>query len=334
MLGVIIPVYHSRDTLPKTLDSLVAQTTNKFIVAIVSDCDGENYSDIIDTYSARGLHLNYLSTDANGGPGAARQRGIDALQMCDYFMFVDADDSITPIACDSLYKAGKSQFADMVISPFTQEHNFKSNEVCDQSRIPMTWLHGKCYSRDFLNKWNIRFSDKIRYNEDGYFNSIASVCSAKTISIPEQTYIWRDNRNSITRQEGGEKFIRIAAAEVVKSFVYNWEFIYGLNNPEISKKEKTQLLAQIKSCYDWYLRGNFFPNDNDDNFGIAQGALKKCLSDWSYAHQDTVKIIRDEKNLKYLVDAPQGFTINKKTYFFDINIQEWLKEIFPLKEQK
>ena len=50
MVEIGIPVWHSRETLPDALDSLVAQTKKMFIVCLSIDGDGEDYSDLISTY--------------------------------------------------------------------------------------------------------------------------------------------------------------------------------------------------------------------------------------------------------------------------------------------
>ena len=73
MVEVGIPVWHARDTLCKCLDSLVVQTLDKFITCLSIDCDGEDYSDIIETYRARGLKIRVINGEKNGGPGAARR---------------------------------------------------------------------------------------------------------------------------------------------------------------------------------------------------------------------------------------------------------------------
>ena len=66
MVNVIIPTYKARDTLPKALDSLVAQTKKTFVVTIVQDGDGEDYSDIISEYRKRGLGIRILILDTRG----------------------------------------------------------------------------------------------------------------------------------------------------------------------------------------------------------------------------------------------------------------------------
>ena len=77
MLNIIIPSYKARETLPQALDSLVAQTKKLFIITIVQDADGEDYKDIIEEYTRRGLKIRLLATPVNGGPGNARQYGMD-----------------------------------------------------------------------------------------------------------------------------------------------------------------------------------------------------------------------------------------------------------------
>ena len=73
MTNVIIPLYKSHKTLPKLLDSLVAQTKPMFMVTLVNDSDGLDYTEIVNEYKRRGLHISYIVTPENGGPGNARQ---------------------------------------------------------------------------------------------------------------------------------------------------------------------------------------------------------------------------------------------------------------------
>ena len=97
-----IPVYKAKETLPDALDSLVAQTYKRFIVTLSIDGDGEDYSDIINTYKARGLKIRAITSAVNHGAGGARQLILDAT-ICDYIMFLDADDILMPRAVEVLY---------------------------------------------------------------------------------------------------------------------------------------------------------------------------------------------------------------------------------------
>lgn len=177
MLNIIIPTYKARETLPRTLDSLVAQTKKMFMVTICQDGDDEDYSYILDEYRKRGLHISLLKSKTNKGPGMARQMGIDASSMCDYIMFVDADDILMPRAVEILYAEAKAHDADMVISSFIADKKYTSGIFMDADSQSVTWCHGKIYKRKYLVDNNIRFNENIRYNEDSFFNLVAANCT-------------------------------------------------------------------------------------------------------------------------------------------------------------
>lgn len=201
MINVIIPLYKGREVLPQALDSLVAQTKKQFIVTIVQDGDGENYDDIIEEYMRRGLHIRHLELINNSGAGVARQTGMDydskTNAPSEYFVFLDADDMLLPSAIDTLYKEMRASDADIVISSFYREDGGR-NTLLLSTETSITWMHGKMYRAKFLQENNIRFDPDIRLNEDSYFNLLAVNCADKVARIEEVTYIWRDNKNSVT----------------------------------------------------------------------------------------------------------------------------------------
>ena len=83
MLNVTIPYYNSASTLPKTLDPLIAQTSQKFLVTIIDDGTKDDaIKDIVEEYSKR-LRITCIRSLENGGPGYARQIGIDNCP-CEY----------------------------------------------------------------------------------------------------------------------------------------------------------------------------------------------------------------------------------------------------------
>lgn len=217
MLNVIIPVYKARDTLPQALDSLVAQTKKMFMTTIVQDCDDESYLDIIEEYHRRGLQLGLLITPRNGGPGYARQYGMDKTIMCDYVMFLDADDMLYPRAVEILYHEAKLKDADLISSSFMAEQYGKPALYMDVNNTPVTWTHGKIYKLEYLRKNNIRFLDELRLNEDSYFNLVAVNSTDKKFKIQETTYLWRNNPNSLTRDRTDGTF-----------FMRSWEqYVYS-----------------------------------------------------------------------------------------------------------
>jgi glycosyltransferase involved in cell wall biosynthesis len=208
MVDVIIPTYKARETLPKALDSLVAQTKKLFIVTIVQDADGEDYTDIIEEYRRRGLVIRWIPLTENKGPGGARQAGMDSDRMCEYFMFLDADDMLMPRAVELLSREITLHNADIASSDFIAERKATPGVLMDVFEVPVTWCHGRIYRAEYLRKNNIRFLEGLRINEDAYFNLIAHNCTKNKIKLKEVTYLWRDNKNSLTRASSNEEFFK------------------------------------------------------------------------------------------------------------------------------
>ena len=203
LLNIIIPVYKARDTLPDTLNSLMAQTRHNFITTIVNDCDGIDYSDIIEKYR-KFLSIKYIVREENGGPGLACQTGLDenykSTPMCDYVMFVDADDMLMPRAVDLLYTEAKKNFADIVSGEILCEKEGQEAFVIHKDKY-LTWRHAKIYRARYLQEIGLRFPPEPRVNEDSYFNLVAHLLTEKKYGIEEPLYLWRRNLSSITRSE-------------------------------------------------------------------------------------------------------------------------------------
>ena len=76
MLGVVIPAYRRTDCLREALNSLVAQTYTRFFVIVVDDHSEIPLWSVVEPFEEK-LHIRYVYADRNGGPGAARQIGLD-----------------------------------------------------------------------------------------------------------------------------------------------------------------------------------------------------------------------------------------------------------------
>lgn len=227
IVNLIIPTYKSRDTLPAALDSLVAQTKKMFIVTVVQDADGEDYTDIINEYRHRELQIKLLHTPKNGGPGLARQYGMDNDSMCDYFMFMDSDDILMPRAIELLYREAKLNNADFVSSDFIAEQVYAPGLYMDVTKTPITWTHGKLYKAKYLRDNNIRFHPSLRLNEDAYFNLVAGNCTTNKIKIQEVTYLWRENKKSLTRATSEVDFFERSWEDYIVSQIQG---IIDINN--------------------------------------------------------------------------------------------------------
>ena len=314
MVDVIIPTYKARETLPKALDSLVAQTKKMFITTIVQDADEEDYSDIIEEYKKRGLSIRLVTLKDNRGPGGARQAGMDTDKMCDYFMFMDADDMLMPRAVELLYREVKLHDADIASSDFIAEREATPGFLMDVFETPVTWCHGRIYKAKYLRDNNIRFLDGLRLNEDAYFNLIAHNCTSNKIKIKEVTYLWRDNKNSLTRVQNNHEF-----------FVRSWkDYLTSqveatLKIIELKGEVAPDLLgATLLYLYHYWMIALHYNLVNDE----AKEELLK-LKDNPILKQT----LNQENFWRYIVANLKGGTIwEDDLIFYKVRFNDWLKE--------
>ena len=273
MLEIGVPVYKARDTLPKALDSLVAQTKDNFIVCLSIDADGEDYSDIIKEYKHRGLKIRVINAEENGGPGIARQRVLDTTQ-CDYIMYMDADDMLMPRAVELLYIQAKIQNLDIVRSTFVREERKGGDRYITKDVNTITWFHGKIYRVGYLKEINLSFLPGLRTDEDAYFNFVAWNCTKNRGELNEMTYIWRDNPNSITRCDNKMEYFARTYNNYIRSQVEGLKKL-----AEINQELNYSLVAQtLINIYYYYMNAVFLSLPlNDTNKMIHSLAYERWM---------------------------------------------------------
>ena len=320
MTEVGIPVYKAKDTLPKALDSLLAQTKEMFIVCLSIDGDGEDYSDIIKTYQNRGLKIRVINSKENGGPGMARQRILDTTQ-CEYLIYLDADDMLMPRAVEILTNGIRNNNLNILRSSFIREEKYKGDKIIPQDAQTITWFHGKIYRVSYLKENNIHFLPELRTDEDAFFNVIAWNSTELRGEIKEITYLWRDNKQSITRSQDPTKYFCDTYKNYIKSQVEGLKELYRINK-EISSSLVAQTLINI---YYYYMRAIYL---NQDSTEITE--MLKSLSECEWMN----KFLANFDSWKYIIEhIKSGFILKDKIIFFRDPFNFWVQRLLIKHEQ-
>ena len=115
MISIVIPVFNLSGELTKCLSSLSCQTLSKSLyeVVIVDDCSTDDTFQIARSYSDKERHVRCYRLNKNGGPGIARNRGINEARG-DFIFFLDGDDFLPTYALDTLNKIASQKQADAI----------------------------------------------------------------------------------------------------------------------------------------------------------------------------------------------------------------------------
>lgn len=317
MVEIGIPVYNSVDTLSKSLDSLVSQTVNDFCVCLSIDGDSQNldfYKYLVSEYKTRGLNIRIINNLENKGPGVARQCVLDSTE-CDYIMFLDSDDMLMPRAVETLYHQAKKEDYEVVRSSFIRETE-KGDYVLPQNMGVITWFHGKIYKVSFLKEKDIKFLDNIRTDEDAYFNLVAWNSAEKRGELEEITYIWRYNKQSITRACPEKEYFINTHMNYIISQVEGLKKLHQIND-----KISDDLISQtLLNLYYYSMKGRFYKIDeiNIDN-KISELKDEPWLQDYLNKGENWVYIIQHVK--------AGDFYENSSVVFFNESFNYWVKRL-------
>lgn len=209
-IDVIIPAYNVPDNiLFRCLASIACQDiVGDLEVTVVDDAStDQNYQEVINHFTSL-MKINLLRYETNGGPGVARQYGIDHTSN-GYMTFIDADDTFNGAFALKALRNGiemNNGLFHMCVGVFDEVHEEGlapgDGPLLVAHEQDLVWMFGKLYRRSFIDKYNIRFHETSRANEDNGFNRLFQLCTndrEQINFIAAHVYYWHENPNSITR---------------------------------------------------------------------------------------------------------------------------------------
>lgn len=96
LVSVIIPYYNRGDTLPRALDSVLAQTFKDLEIILVNDGTTDQSEQVVEEYIRKHPQVRFKHlTQVNMGPSEARNNGVRNARG-KFVAFLDSDDSWEP----------------------------------------------------------------------------------------------------------------------------------------------------------------------------------------------------------------------------------------------
>lgn len=225
-ISVISPVYNVAQYVERCMDSLRGQTLRDIEVLFVDDKGTDNSVEIIRNYIA--LHAlqdkwRVISMPENGGPGAARNKGIQEAKG-EYIAFVDADDWVEPMMFEALYHAAKAANADLSAGAISWDYPDGNQRLALNPHVGTGTLNkpkrrfllrhyisnftGMIFRREWLLENKLRFP-AARSGEDSSFMGQCYLVANCIAQCDEPFYHYVIHADSISHKRrvwrGGEK---------------------------------------------------------------------------------------------------------------------------------
>ena len=319
-IDLIVPIYKAHKTLFRLLCSIAQQAHHEWVkVTLINDCCPEgSYKEIIKKFEEV-LDIQEIILPVNKGPGYARQYGVDHTD-CPYIMFADADDILFGgFVFNDLLNEIERRNEDVIFSSFieytpieTYLHHINDN----------VWVFGKIYRREFLKKYNIRFTEQ-RANEDTFFNKkIMFIYKelGKTIPFVEGfAYGWYPTKDSITTINHHQYSYDQGICGFVDGAIelFDWAEKQKINKIFIKNEILSTMIFLYISYCDVSSKEEFF---QEQNFEFIKKYYHKLWKKYNLEYKTQDFIDAYEENMQSLQESQYRYQI----FMAQPNIMEFM----------
>lgn len=287
-ISIIVPVHNVEDYLRQCLDSIIAQTFTDWECIIVDDGSKDNSGKICDEYAQKDNRFKVIHKE-NGGVSSARNLGIEKAEG-KWLYFCDADDTLLPKALEILLDGEKEncQFVMAGYNKFLSDGSLKESYSGDIKRkisvddaikelyTPTNlsyqgYLWCKLFLTEIVKDYNLRFDEKIYFNEDRLF-IIQYLCQMKGLIYYTTTPVY----NYVERLSGAMASLKVGYnrkfATDFDAFVKMKETVYGY-----TQNKSLRSLAQKGIVQSYLINHRFMIKHHDYDSRIHWSMIRGLL---------------------------------------------------------
>ena len=254
--SIVTPMYNSFSLMKRYFASLCQQTYKNFEVIIVDDCSSDDsYEELCKYAEVSPLTIRVFKTEKNGGPGIARNVGMDAARG-EWITFIDNDDWVDTHLFEKIEDVIKENEVNSVIYDYYTT-NGKENKRASSMYygeggvIPLSKCMiyvrnhtiGKFYKLSNCREKNIRYPE-VRRCEDVAFVIRAIDACGSTYYLNEPLYYYYQRPTSLSNNT------KLDEADMVKAFAILEDKLGSKYPEELKEKSVTDILygALLMMC--------------------------------------------------------------------------------------
>lgn len=188
-ISIIIPVYNAESYLEACITSILNQTFTDFELILVNDGSTDQSESICRRFATEDNRVVCVSKP-NGGSSSAKNKGME-IARGKFIEFVDADDTIDRDYTENLWKGTEDPQVDLCVGnmafcKITQNAVERREMTVHPGYFSLQeWLEfypeympraifgspcNKLYKKDIIQKFRLRFDERLKNNEDTHFN--------------------------------------------------------------------------------------------------------------------------------------------------------------------
>ena len=278
-ISVIVSMYNIEDYVEECIKSLIAQTFKELEIILVDDGSTDRTYRIASKYADLHSHIT-LVYQPNGGLSSARNLGLSYAKG-EYVAFIDGDDYVLPQMFESMYQSAHQHNSDMVMIGFMRlledgtlnidreltEQSLFSKHPCVSGKVQIhqevlatmlgvlpeaaidvelnSCVWRNLYRKQILDETRIVFRSEREYISEDVLFHLELLPHLNIIStINEAGYIYRFNRNSLTKKYMPERFQK-------ECFLYRTLMQKASENPFLNRVDlrlKRSFIGRVRNC--------------------------------------------------------------------------------------
>ncbi len=225
-ISILIPAYNAEETILQALDSAQGQTFDDIEIIVIDDASTDRTAELVTERARIDLRIQLVRLETNSGPAAARNAGI-AIAKGEWLALLDADDTMSSYRLERLL--GEAAAQDVLVADNLALYDRHAGKVAKLGihpgllgtglRLDCEGYAARCKSNqadaiDFgllkplirvshLEKFGIRYDERIRYAEDFRFYLDILIAGGNLLIIPDSYYQYTERWGSISNKQSG-----------------------------------------------------------------------------------------------------------------------------------